>query len=113
MHIGTVHTFQGKEAEAVLLVLGASAETSRGSRNWAGGTPNILNVAATRAKKVIYVVGCHAAWVNTGVFAVAAAALPVVRWPFDAQEPPGEGDEPPIELEDVADEEEGTLSLAE
>ncbi|MBP2293237.1 DEAD/DEAH box helicase [Azospirillum rugosum] len=113
MHIGTVHTFQGKEAEAVLLVLGASADTSRGSRNWAGGTPNILNVAATRAKKVIYVVGCHAAWVNTGVFAVAAAELPVVRWPFDAHEPSGEGDELPIELEDVADEEEGALSLAE
>lgn len=76
--IGTVHTFQGKEAEAVFLVLGASADASRGSRDWAGGTPNILNVAATRAKKALYVVGRHAAWRNIGVFAAAAERLPVV-----------------------------------
>ena len=78
--IGTVHTFQGKEAEAVFLVLGASADASRGSRDWAGGSPNILNVALTRAK-AIYVVGRHAAWRQAGVFAVAAETLPVVSLP--------------------------------
>lgn len=77
--IGTVHTFQGKEAEAVFLVLGASADASRGSRDWAGATPNILNVAVTRAKKALYVIGRHEAWREVGVFATAAAALPVVR----------------------------------
>lgn len=76
--VGTVHTFQGKEAEAVILVLGASADASRGSRNWAGGAPNILNVAATRAKKALYIVGRREAWRTAGVFASAAAALPVV-----------------------------------
>jgi hypothetical protein len=76
--IGTVHTFQGKEAEAVILVLGASADASRGSRSWAGGAPNILNVAVTRAKKALYIVGRHEAWRTAGVFAHAAAVLPVV-----------------------------------
>ena len=77
--VGTVHTFQGKEAEAVILVLGASADASRGSRNWAGGTPNILNVAVTRARKALYIVGRHEVWRTAGVFAEAAAALPVTR----------------------------------
>ncbi len=87
--IGTVHTFQGKEAEAVLLVLGASEMSRRGSRNWAGGTPNILNVAATRAKKAIYVIGHHEAWATAGVFSVASRSLPVIPWPLEAPEMPG------------------------
>ncbi|MGR4865794.1 DEAD/DEAH box helicase [Caulobacter sp. LARHSG274] len=83
-HIGTVHTFQGKEAEAVFLVLGASAEASRGSRDWAGQTPNILNVAVTRARKALYVVGRREAWRTAGVFATAAQALPVATLPVSA-----------------------------
>lgn len=82
--VGTVHTFQGKEAEAVFLVLGASSVERRGSRNWAGGTPNILNVAATRAKKALYIIGRRDVWENAGVFAVAARRLPRVPWPLDA-----------------------------
>jgi superfamily I DNA and/or RNA helicase len=62
----------------VILVLGASADASRGSRNWAGGAPNILNVAVTRAKKALYIVGRHEAWRTAGVFAHAAAVLPVL-----------------------------------
>ena len=73
--VGTVHTFQGKEAEAVILMLGAGRDAKAGSRSWAGGTPNLLNVAATRAKRALYVVGNRAEWRGAGVFAEAARAL--------------------------------------
>ena len=57
-NVGTVHTFQGKEAPVVFLVLGAD-NSSKGAANWAMGTsnPNIMNVAATRAKKEFYIIG--------------------------------------------------------
>lgn len=57
-NIGTVHTFQGKEAPIVFLVLGAD-EKSKGAANWAMGSanPNIMNVAATRAKNEFYIIG--------------------------------------------------------
>ena len=70
-----MHTFQGKEAEAVILMLGAGRGAKAGSRVWAGETPNLLNVAATRAKRVLYVVGNRAEWQGAGVFAEAARAL--------------------------------------
>lgn len=73
--VGTVHTFQGKEAEAVILMLGAGRGAKAGSRSWAGRAPNLLNVAATRAKRALYVVGNRTEWQGAGVFAEAARAL--------------------------------------
>jgi superfamily I DNA and/or RNA helicase len=46
-----------------------------GARGWAGGAPNLLNVAATRAKENLYVVGARSAWREAGVFRHLAAAL--------------------------------------
>ncbi len=66
--IGTVHTAQGREAEAVILVLGAPYPAQTGARNWAGGRPNLLNVAVTRAKEVIYVIGNRQLWREAGLF---------------------------------------------
>ncbi|MCP9446174.1 MAG: AAA domain-containing protein [Nitrospira sp.] len=66
--IGTVHTVQGREAEAVILVLGAPCPTQTGARDWAGGRPNLLNVAMTRAKEVMYVIGNRQLWREAGVF---------------------------------------------
>jgi len=66
--IGTVHTVQGREAEAVIFVLGAPNPEQRGARGWAGGRPNLLNVAATRAQEAFYVVGNRELWKNAGVF---------------------------------------------
>ncbi len=77
-HVGTIHTVQGREAEAVIFVLGAPNADHIGARGWAGKTPNLLNVAVTRAKEVIYVVGNRSLWRSSGVFADLDTQL--VRW---------------------------------
>jgi hypothetical protein len=64
--VGTVHTFQGKEAEAVIAVLGAPMTAQQSARLWAAETPNILNVMMSRAKNRIYVVGSRVAWERVG-----------------------------------------------
>jgi len=74
--VGTVHTAQGREAEAVIIVLGAQNPSQTGARNWAGGRPNILNVAVTRAKEAVYVVGNRTLWREAGVFAELDRQLP-------------------------------------
>lgn len=73
--VGTVHTVQGREAEAVIFVLGAPLPQQAGARGWAGGEPNLLNVAVTRAKEALYVVGSHERWRTAGVFGVLASRL--------------------------------------
>lgn len=70
--VGTIHTLQGREAEAVIFVLGAPRPSELGARNWAARQPNLLNVAVTRAKEALYVVGSFEAWANLGVFKVLA-----------------------------------------
>lgn len=66
--VGTIHTVQGREAEAVIFVLGASNADQRGARSWAGREPNLLNVAVTRAKEALYVIGNRDLWRMAGVF---------------------------------------------
>lgn len=73
--IGTVHTVQGREAEAVIFVLGAPLEQQQPARSWAGETPNLLNVAVTRAKEVLYVIGNREQWETAGVFGELTARL--------------------------------------
>lgn len=56
--IGTVHTFQGKEAECVIFVLGAeNSEKGRPAAGWVAAKANILNVAVTRAKQRFLLIG--------------------------------------------------------
>lgn len=73
--IGTVHTVQGREAEAVIMILGAPRADQRGARGWAGGRPNLLNVAVTRAKETFYVVGNRELWREAGHFKTLDAYL--------------------------------------
>ncbi len=74
-NVGTIHTFQGKEAEAVVLVLGAPSLQAAGARYWAGSGPNLLNVAVSRAKRRLYVIGNRDRWRDAGVFRTLANHL--------------------------------------
>lgn len=71
---GTIHTFQGKEADIVFLVLG-SDPGKPGSRQWASSKPNMLNVALTRAKRRFYVIGNRKSWSGYQFFSVLAERL--------------------------------------
>jgi hypothetical protein len=77
--VGTIHTFQGDQADTVILLLGAPMASQNGARDWAAGTPNILNVAVSRAKQNFYVVGSYGAWAGAGYCRELAARLSVTR----------------------------------
>lgn len=64
--IGTIHTFQGREADTVILLLGAPKASQQRARQWAASPPNIINVAVSRAKQNLYVVGSATAWAGAG-----------------------------------------------
>ncbi len=75
---GTVHTFQGKEADVVILLLGGDPKNIGAISGFAGNetAPNLLNVALTRAKMRIYVVGDKTFWTdNSGTFTQLAESL--------------------------------------
>ena len=63
--IGTIHTFQGKEAKIVIIVLGGKGERSM---NWVASKPNMLNVALTRAKEYCFIIGDRSIWSNKPYF---------------------------------------------
>lgn len=76
-HIGTVHTFQGKEADIVFLILGGNVDT--GAKNWVSSKANILNVAATRAKKRFYIIGDFNKWKTHNYFKSTIKNLPILH----------------------------------
>ena len=60
-NIGTVHTFQGKKAKVVIYMLGCQSDGSaNGAIKWVNA--NNVNVAFTRAKEYIYVIGDATKW---------------------------------------------------
>lgn len=76
--VGTVHTVQGKEADVVILVLGGNPKKP-GAKDWAAEKPNLLNVAVSRAKRRLYVVGERSSWRERSYFDVLAAELPLSK----------------------------------
>lgn len=64
--VGTIHTVQGREADTVILVLGAPESAQARARSWAANSPNIINVAVSRAQQNLYVVGSRGAWSGIG-----------------------------------------------
>jgi hypothetical protein len=73
--VGTVHTMQGKEADVVILILGGDPDRP-GARGFATREPNLLNVAVTRAKRRLYVIGNRGTWGNEPYFNVLDARIP-------------------------------------
>jgi hypothetical protein len=71
---GTIHTVQGKESDVVILVLGGDPHRP-GAKQWASKRPNLLNVAVSRAKRRLYVVGNQEDWKPYRYFGVCAAVL--------------------------------------
>ena len=55
--VGTAHAFQGQEFDCVVFSPVAAQGMSPGAVSWVGDPPNLLNVALTRARKRLYVVG--------------------------------------------------------
>jgi len=77
---GTVHTAQGREADIVILVLGGEPGGD-GARRWATRRPNLLNVAVSRARRRLWVIGDLAAWSRHPHAATIAERLPAKRSP--------------------------------
>jgi hypothetical protein len=75
LRAGTIHTAQGKEADIVILVLGSDPARD-GARAWAASRPNLLNVAVSRARRRLYVIGDRHAWMRHRYFDVLADRLP-------------------------------------
>lgn len=75
LRAGTIHTAQGKEADIMILVLGSDPARD-GARAWAASRPNLLNVAVSRAKRRLYVIGDREAWMRHRYFDLLADRLP-------------------------------------
>ncbi|EFS6790871.1 DNA helicase, partial [Listeria monocytogenes] len=75
-HCGTVHKFQGKESGEVVFLLGCDASAS-GAVNWVN--ENIVNVAVTRAKYRLYVIGDAEIWRKNPSLLVVQNRLEIMR----------------------------------
>ncbi|MFI8503545.1 DEAD/DEAH box helicase [Streptomyces sp. NPDC085524] len=84
--VGTVHTTQGKEADVVILVLGTDPRRP-GARAWAASRPNLLNVAVSRAKRRLFVIGNRESWRDQRFFTTLANSLPAHTWTPPGHDP--------------------------
>jgi superfamily I DNA and/or RNA helicase len=75
---GTIHTAQGREADIVVIVLGGDPRRT-GDKAWAAEKPNLLNVAVSRSRRRLYVIGNHDVWSPHKHFKTLAERLPLAE----------------------------------
>lgn len=55
--VGTIHSFQGNERDRIIISLAVTEETYPGAYHWIKNNRELLNVATTRAKQALTVIG--------------------------------------------------------
>lgn len=76
VRVGTVHTFQGGEQDAIVLGLVAGPQMPHGSVAWLEAQPNLWNVAISRARAHLIVVGNQSFWAARPSIGGNLATLP-------------------------------------
>jgi AAA domain len=71
----TAHAFQGGQRETMILSPVAATGLARGSAGWIHGNPHLLNVAVSRARRLLVVAGDPAAGVALGIDVLDALAV--------------------------------------
>ena len=66
IRVGTVHTFQGGERDVMVVSPTAATGVDRGAGRWVVRQHNLWNVAVTRARSRLYVVGDRGYWSEQG-----------------------------------------------
>ena len=85
--VDTVYRFQGDERDAILFSPVVADGISQGAVRWLRDTPNQFNVAITRARAALVVVGDLRAAMNTDIEHLSAFATYVERMSSDARRP--------------------------
>ena len=74
-NIGTVHRFQGKEAQEVIFLLGCDEMVKNKYAVTGFVNSNLVNVAVTRAKYRLYIVGDFKVWRNNPFIQTAKSVI--------------------------------------